>query len=193
MSGIRRIGTVIVIWCAVHSFMICGAASSRAAENYGGFSSPMAFLMAELKKQDTATLADAVLEIWQIRTNQDSLFCKEMEGKPNEFRLWCTLLSRFSSEATSDTALARVQQFRSRVIDPKSGILSRPSRCRSLDSALVAVLKSADGASLVVYPALTSDQASRKIAFWNVLWQHRSDFNRRRCGRPMLDLLRAVK
>jgi hypothetical protein len=61
--------------------------------------------------------------------------------------------------------------------------------CRGLDSAIVLALKSADGAGLIIPPTLTSDQAYRRIAFWNVLWQHRSGLNRRRYGQPMVELL----
>jgi hypothetical protein len=189
MSGTRQTLAVISIWCAGLAFMVAGTAPVQAAENYGGFGNPMAFLVAELKKQDTATLADVVQEIWQIRVNQDSLFCKAMTDKPDGFHLWCTLFARFSSQAASDSALERVRQFRSRILDAKSGLLIWPSRCRGLDSAIVLALKSADGAGLIIPPTLTSDQGYRRIAFWNVLWQHRSSLNRRRCGPPMVELL----
>ncbi|MFZ1682510.1 MAG: hypothetical protein WAU88_00120 [Candidatus Zixiibacteriota bacterium] len=189
MSGTRQIRAVIAIWSAGFALLVGWITPLRAAENYGGFSGPMEFLMAEVKKQDTATLVDAVQEIWQVRASQDSLFCKAMVEKPEDFRLWCQQLARFCSEAASDTALDRVQQFRSRIIDPKSGLLSRPSKCRELDSAIVAALTSTSRADLIVPIALTSDQANRRISFWNVLWKHRGSLNRRRCAKPMVELL----
>jgi hypothetical protein len=166
-----------------------GATAPTAVVSYGGYANGAEFLAAELQKHDSATLAGATQELWQVRIEQDSLFYRVMTGKSELFSLWLGEFVRVSTEAGSDTAMARLDEFRKSVIDQGHGILSRGSHCKGLDSAIVTALRGASVQRVEGNPPQSMEQASRNAAFWLILWQHRNGSNRIRYAQRLLQIL----
>jgi hypothetical protein len=161
------------------------------AESGAGYNSAIQFMISELKKQDTVTLADAVSGLWRERIHNDSMFCRMMEQDSSVFRLWLAGMKQTAFVATTDSAARQLELWRGAILDTSYGPFAGLKPCKSLDSQVLDLFRNGQIQRATEQPSLTKDQAIRKAIFWFSQWKNRSGVRWRDVGPPLFDVLLA--
>lgn len=161
------------------------------AASGAGYNSAIQYMISELKKQDTATFADAVTGLWCERIHNDTMFCRVMEQDSSAFRLWLAGMKQTAFVVTTDAAARQLELWRGAVLDTTYGPLAGLHPCKSLDVRVLDLFRDSQIQRMTEQPSLTKDQAIRKALFWFSLWKNRSGVRWRDVGPGLFDVLLA--
>jgi hypothetical protein len=187
---VSRISTALLV-VVLAGLLGAGAVSTVHARECGNYPTALEYMVAELKKQDTATSGDAVMGIWWERNINDTLFCRVMRADTAAFGLWLDGLGQQTLKGASDTTFQRISAWRATVLDTVHGAYTGFRNCRELDRRVVDFFRKTEvGRDEAAY-ALRPEQIKRKGTFWFALWQTRDDGTWREVGPRLYGLLLA--
>ncbi len=172
-------------------FLLVTLSPIAQAESGAGYNSAIQFMISELKKQDTATFADAVTGLWRERIHNDTMFCRVMEQDSSAFRLWLAGMKQTAFVATTDSAARQLELWRGAILDTSYGPFAGLKPCKQLDGMVLDLFRNSRIRRATEQPSLTKDEAIRKATFWFSLWKDRNGVRWRDVGPGLFDVLLA--